>query len=114
MTDREKLIALLMDIPQVNHAEAAVHGMEYVFQCAADYLIANGVIFAADNTAGGKCVLTNADRIRAMTDEELARFLHKHINCGVCRNFDTCTFNECEPGLLEWLGKPAEGNGAGG
>lgn len=43
MTDREKLTELLMNLPQVNHFEAALHGMKYVFQCAADYLIANGV-----------------------------------------------------------------------
>ena len=43
MTEREKLVQLLMNIPQVNHAEAQIHGMQYVFECAADYLIANGV-----------------------------------------------------------------------
>ena len=40
---REKLIELLKQIPQVNHAEAYVHGMDYVFGCAADHLLANGV-----------------------------------------------------------------------
>ncbi len=39
----EKLVELLINIPQVNHNEAAVQGMGYVFRCAADYLIANGV-----------------------------------------------------------------------
>ena len=41
---REKLIELLKNIPQVNHAQAAVDGLDYVFGCAADHLIANGVI----------------------------------------------------------------------
>ena len=45
---KEKLAKLLKNIPQVNHAEAVVHGMDYVFDCAADYLIANGVTFALD------------------------------------------------------------------
>ena len=40
---REKLVELLKTIPQVNHAQAAVDGLDYVFGCAADYLIANGV-----------------------------------------------------------------------
>lgn len=40
---REKLIDLLKTIPQVNHFEAQVQGMDYVFGCAADHLIANGV-----------------------------------------------------------------------
>ena len=43
MIDREKLVELLKSLPQVNHAQAAVEGLEYVFGCAADYLIANGV-----------------------------------------------------------------------
>jgi hypothetical protein len=40
---REKLIELLKTIPQVNQAQAYVDGIDYVFGCAADYLIANGV-----------------------------------------------------------------------
>ena len=43
MTMRQKLIELLKTIPQVNHAQAQVEGMDYVFGCAADYLITNGV-----------------------------------------------------------------------
>ena len=43
MPDREKLIELLKNIPQVNHAQAAVEGLDYVFGCAADHLISNGV-----------------------------------------------------------------------
>ena len=45
MTDREKLIELLKHIPQVNHYEAQVEGINYVFGCAADYLLANDVTF---------------------------------------------------------------------
>ena len=37
----------------------------------ADFLISHGVTFADDNNVGGK-PMTNGDRIRAMTDEELA------------------------------------------
>lgn len=43
MDVREKLVGLLKTIPQVNHAEAYVYGTDYVFGCAAGYLIANGV-----------------------------------------------------------------------
>lgn len=53
-------------------------------------------------------IVTNADRIRAMSDEELAVFLHMHINCGVCSHFSNCNFNECEDGLLKWLQAPVE------
>ena len=43
MSKKEQIARLLKNLPQVNHAEAAVHGLDYVFNCAADYLIANGV-----------------------------------------------------------------------
>ena len=43
MDVREKLVELLKTIPQVNSAKAAVYGYNYVFGCAADYLISNGV-----------------------------------------------------------------------
>ncbi len=46
---REKLIELLKNLPQVNHFEAQVQGMDYVFGCAADHLISHGVTFATDN-----------------------------------------------------------------
>lgn len=56
---RGKLIDLLKTIPQVNHAQAAVDGLDYVFGCAADHLIANGVTFATDNHVGGKWIPAN-------------------------------------------------------
>jgi hypothetical protein len=48
---------------------------------------------------------TNADRIRAMSDEELAKFIDKLSPCSCCR-FDK---NECKKsvhccdGIAEWL-----------
>ena len=57
---------------------------------------------------GHKAPLTNADRIRAMNDEELAEFI-KHIKvravfCKAVKNNDA--FEElCS---AEWLQKPAE------
>ena len=49
--------------------------------------------------------MTNADRIRAMTDEELAQFLcETHVFEGACSG---CIANEyCKPGhngMFEWL-----------
>lgn len=46
---------------------------------------------------GHKAPLTNADRIRAMTDEELAKLL-------CCTGWRMFEYKEC----LEWLKKPAE------
>lgn len=49
---------------------------------------------------------TNADRIRAMTDEELAE-LFANDNCGYCRIHDFCFAKgcaiNCEDAWLDWL-----------
>jgi arsenate reductase-like glutaredoxin family protein len=53
--------------------------------------------------------LTNADRIRSMTDEELAEFLFSddyYIDCTTCKEreneYGTC-IGKCENELLRWL-----------
>ena len=54
---------------------------------------------------------TNADRIRSMTDEELAAFLCKKFGChsDTCPGIELCKPNEGKAnGLLKWLQQPAE------
>ena len=64
---------------------------------------------------------TNADRIRTMSDEELAEFL-THINPTNCQDCafshgwrcqpdrdDYSDFKKCEEGRKRWLQQPAEG-----
>lgn len=53
---------------------------------------------------------TNADRIRAMSDEELCEFLSQYKFCDICEEgCDNCTYNgDCDKRLLEWLKQPAE------
>ena len=53
---------------------------------------------------------TNADRIRAMTDEELAKEYDNRIYCGGCPVREKCdkTLDLCDTLLLEWLKQPAE------
>lgn len=55
---------------------------------------------------------TNADRIRAMNDEELCKFLGEYKFCDICEEgCDSCTYNgDCDKRLLEWLKQPAEGD----
>lgn len=48
-------------------------------------------------------ILTNADRIRAMSDKELKEFLCSILQCKFCK-FEG--WGGC--GLLEWLKQPAE------
>ena len=57
--------------------------------------------------------LTNADRIRAMSDEELAEMLTSGtggFDCGVCRDSNECD-RECELHCAEWLKQPAKDGG---
>ena len=111
MTDREKLIELLrveVRCPdEVNSCrDCPYHVMAMPGHCdeaaaTADMLIANGVVISNLETATDKDtnVLTNGDRIRAMTDEELAKFL-----------FDIAWDGEYTHWVnaLEWLKQPAE------
>lgn len=56
-------------------------------------------------------VKTNADRIRAMTDEELAKFIPNWSYTDACKCVEKpyvdCN-NECEKCVSEWLQQPAE------
>ena len=59
---------------------------------------------------GGKLPKTNADKIRAMSDAELAKFLRETVEVSAHNLFDCdgreCT--ECEKCYLEWLQSEAE------
>ena len=82
-----------------------------IYPCKADIFQKT---YTEDNTK------TNADRIRAMSDEELAEFL-THINQTNCQDCafshgwrcqpdrdDYSSFEKCEEGRKRWLQQPAE------
>lgn len=54
---------------------------------------------------------TNADRIRSMSDEELAEFLHNFNDCDCCLieicNEGTCGIG-CTEGILKWMKSEAK------
>ena len=54
---------------------------------------------------------TNADRIRAMSDEELVDFLGEYRFCDICdEGCEACTYHgDCNKRLFDWLKQPAEG-----
>lgn len=58
--------------------------------------------------------MTNADRIRAMSDEELAMELHKPRckNCIHIHNAKDCLTSSCKQGILEWLKQEVEDAGS--
>ena len=58
-----------------------------------------------------KPIATNADKIRAMSNEELAKYLSNPCNCAVDPErdgFRECGNDLCVKYLLEWLQQPAE------
>jgi len=58
--------------------------------------------------------MTNADRIRSMTDEELAEYLcaMPALDCYICQRKEPCNHGEreCEEVWLEWLKSDSEQN----
>lgn len=47
---------------------------------------------------------TNADRIRAMSDEELAEWFAETVGCKLCDRLGLCKGNtECKEAYLQWL-----------
>ena len=53
---------------------------------------------------------TNADRIRQMTDEELANFLFENVDCSSCQMHGGGCSVDCEKWMLSWLKSPEVDN----
>lgn len=107
---KEKLVELYNKLEQ--EGLAVIAGKSDM----ADLMIANGVTFATDNNVGDK--QNQADRIRAMSDEELAKWLADIWDCYDCseheRLGDSPLLREepcdqkCEEHCLNWLRQPAD------
>ena len=57
---------------------------------------------------------TNADRIRAMTDEELADWEDMYVKCADCWIADLCDdygYKRCRESFMSWLRAPVESEG---
>ena len=76
-------------------------GKTVCVNCTPDYM-------ALDDCTGSEAnIVTNADRIRAMSDEELANWVvNKAPNIWI-------QYTDSELGLLDWLQQPAEGGRLG-
>ncbi len=61
--------------------------------------------------------MTNEDRIRAMSDEELAEFLCRVKEpcdyCQLATIMGACTESLCDDAMMKWLKQPAEGEDNG-
>lgn len=52
--------------------------------------------------------MTNGDKIRAMTDEELAEWLDLHGECNQCAYHPAQCNTDCNEGHFKWLRKEAD------
>ena len=55
--------------------------------------------------------VTNADRIRAMTDEELAELFWIRADCELCPNKEQHCSDDCKKHWLDWLKEEAASDG---
>ena len=99
MDVREKLAELLKSVLPNFRNNMAYWGEKPIYEFA-DCLLANGVTVQECKLGAKK---TNADRIRAMSDEELKKFICSMFKCEFC---DFELGERC--GLLNWLQMPAE------
>lgn len=59
---------------------------------------------------------TNADRIREISNEELAGFIDRNVKCSICSAKKFCDIfptEKCKVILLHWLNSPAEAESEG-
>ena len=97
-------------IPRLKTAKCPLCGKE------TDILIYNDGVLEGCRYCGVRPqVKTNADRIRSMTDEELAEWLVSIIECDDgCPCIKECGEKEemgvCYPSMLEWLRKEVDNN----
>jgi hypothetical protein len=108
MNERERLIELLNQAHQeyYSHLDFSKTYMEALV----DSLIANGVTVISASEPK-----TNGDRIRAMTDDELAdTWMRDFVVCHRCAYRYECecdesvTIEKCREGIVEWLKQPAK------
>ena len=85
------------------HHESVTYGNGFAIKSETDFANCTGKITAVK-------IKTNADRIRSMTDEELAKAWWKYMDCGECPVGLGCNMTErdCEHWVLDWLKKDAD------
>ena len=124
--EREKLIKLVQAANDATNKaidEDRVEEREDTWKFLADYLIANGVRLEENQATSDKSkrdvVNTNADRIRDMNNNDLAKHLveigwdchlcseHERLDNEPLLRCEKCD-EQCAKHCLEWLQKPAE------
>ena len=103
MDVREKLVEILKQAPFEGKVLDEWWWEEKIKRIA-DHLISNGVTVECFIY---RTINTNADKIRAMSDEELAKVMERMLGCpitGDCKKMS----EDCNDCWLDWLRQPAE------
>ena len=104
---REKLFELIAQVQDCGCDVTDVVEMNYVENdILVDYLIANGVTIQPLTDCKQQ---TNADRIRAMTDAELAEDYCEFLNATLKKVGHELDMEQAKSIMLKYLQKPAEG-----
>ncbi len=91
--------------------EAGYHNGVYCVDCGKTVCVhCNPDYMELDDCTGPEPeTITNGDRIRQMTDEELAERIWPKFGCPAGKNHITCGYvGECKDCWMEWLKQPAE------
>lgn len=83
------------------------HNIEVNYPCSAACPL-YGDCIASFSQEVKRRVRTNADRIRAMTDEELAEFIHSTLDSVWCPPEEMPCDRDCISCWLAWLQQPHE------
>lgn len=68
----------------------------------------NTILREALDAAEKDTVITNADRIRAMSNDELSTWIEEMVYCGTCPAKGRCSdIRVCYANILDWLKSPA-------
>ena len=83
-----------------------MNGLEVNYPCSPSCALFGDCVTAFESQKKAN-VRTNADRIRAMSDEELADVVANGVGC--VRKAPHCMDDDCTPCIRRWLQQPAEG-----
>lgn len=104
----EKLIGRLEEYPHGKYEDEYGKGFSNGINVAIEEVNELAEEYGKDTN-----VTTNADKIRGMTDEELAEFFEKlEVVCDMCAfKVGCCNIapDNCKSGLLKWLQSEVEG-----
>jgi len=81
---------------------------KYCTKCGSKWLVSNPNASECPKCDGALRGETNGDKIRSMTDEELAKWLCNNMDCPICPGDSFCEVcGGLSNGLVKWLKQEA-------